>query len=426
MPILYIHGVATRSRDGFVEIERYLRRLVAPAISLEPDSVLIDDVFWGDVAATFFWDGASRPKSRLLGMGAEGPQIPAVENVLTATAFANALARLPATPTPAPATGGLIAGGAAPTPTGRTPLRLKDLSPDALSDLLVVLVGNTVADSAQRAPLNLAADAVAHDPATLAALAGVSNTAQEIDILLARVQARAATDAALVGMGAPTWLAGVRDRLGEALSRAVGLPAYTVSVVAAELRKPLNEFISVFLGDVFTYLRTRGTAAEPGVIPQRLLDKLTQAHQNKQARGGEPLVVLSHSMGGQIVYDALTHFLPGTPALHDIRIDFWCATASQVGFFEETKLLLASMPAYHTGHPVPFPRAHLGGWWNVWDHNDFLSFTADGIIAQVDDSSFDSGMPLLTAHSGYLQRPSFYRALATRLQAAAGQGWRTI
>ena len=118
MPILYIHGVATRSRDGFVEIERYLRRLVAPAISPDPDGVLIDDVFWGDVAATFFWDGASRPKSRLLGMGADGPQIPAVENVLTATAFANTLARLPATPSPAPATGGLIAGGAAQRPQG--------------------------------------------------------------------------------------------------------------------------------------------------------------------------------------------------------------------------------------------------------------------------------------------------------------------
>ena len=426
MPILYIHGVATRSRDGFVEIERYLRRLVAPAISPDPDSVLIDDVFWGDVAATFFWDGASRPKSRLLGMGADGPQIPAVENVLTATAFANTLARLPATPSPAPATGGLIAGGAAPASTGRAPLRLKDLSPDALSDLLVVLVSDAVVDPAQRAHLALAADAVAHDPATFAALAGVSNATQEIDLLLTRVQTRAAADAELVGMGAPTWFAGVRDRLGEALSRAAGLPAYTVSVVAAELRKPLNEFISVFLGDVFTYLRTRGTAAEPGAIPQRLLDKLTQAHQNKQARSGEPLVVLSHSMGGQIVYDAITHFLPGTPALQDIRIDFWCATASQVGFFEETKLLLASTTAYHTGHPVPFPSAHLGVWWNVWDHNDFLSFTADGIVAQVDDSSFDSGMSLLAAHRGYLQRPSFYRALATRLQAAAAQGWRTI
>ena len=61
MPILYIHGVATRNRDGFLALQPYLQRLVAPAISADPDGVPIDDVFWGDVAATFAWDGASRP-----------------------------------------------------------------------------------------------------------------------------------------------------------------------------------------------------------------------------------------------------------------------------------------------------------------------------------------------------------------------------
>jgi len=187
----------------------------------------------------------------------------------------------------------------------------------------------------------------------------------------------------------------------------------------------LNEFVSNFFGDVFVYLRTRGTAAEPGEIPRRLLSKLAWARQQQHARNDEPLVVLSHSMGGQIVYDAVTHFLPGTPALHDLRIDFWCATASQVGFFEELKLFLASSGGYKTDHPVPFPPAHLGVWWNVWDHNDFLSFTAQSIIDKVDDGSYDSGMSLLEAHGGYLQRPSFYRALAAKLRAAAAQGWRT-
>ena len=100
-----------------------------------------------------------------------------------------------------------------------------------------MLVGDTVADPVQRAPLALAADAVAHDPATFAALAGASNATQEIDLLLRRMQARAAADATLVGQGAPTWLAGVRDRLGEALSRAAGLPLY-FSVVAAQSENP--------------------------------------------------------------------------------------------------------------------------------------------------------------------------------------------
>lgn len=43
MPILYVHGVNTRSRDGFLnEIRVYLRRYIAPAISSNPKTVLID------------------------------------------------------------------------------------------------------------------------------------------------------------------------------------------------------------------------------------------------------------------------------------------------------------------------------------------------------------------------------------------------
>jgi hypothetical protein len=44
MPILYIHGVATRNRDSFFAMQPYLRRLVAPEISSAPEGVLIDDV----------------------------------------------------------------------------------------------------------------------------------------------------------------------------------------------------------------------------------------------------------------------------------------------------------------------------------------------------------------------------------------------
>ncbi len=425
MPILYIHGVATRSRDGFLAMEPYVRRLVAPAIAADPDNVLIDDVFWGDLAASFAWDGASRPRSRLLGMGAAATPPTPVEGTLTAAAFANVLSCLPASTATAPSSGGLISGSVAPTPAISSPVRLRDLPADALSDLLAMLLSEAVPDPAQRAHLSLAADSVAHDPSTPAALAAAGSEAQALAVLLEHVRQRAEAEARLVGMGLATWVTAVRDRLGEALSRGQDLPTYALSVATAELRPPLNTLVSTFLGDVFVYLRNRGTAARPGAIPQRLLSKLALTHQQAQRRGGEPLVLLSHSMGGQIVYDALTHFLPGNPAWQHLRIDFWCATASQVGFFEELKLFLASAPHYHRGHPVPFPAAHLGAWWNVWDHNDFLSYTVQDIMAQVDDAPYDSGMSLLAAHSGYLQRPSFYRALAAKLRTAAAQGWRT-
>jgi hypothetical protein len=60
----------------------------------------------------------------------------------------------------------------------------------------------------------------------------------------------------------------------------------------------------------------------------------------------------------------------------------------------------------------------------VWDRNDFVSYTVDGIIDGVDDESYYSGMFLVGAHSGYLVRPSFYRRFAKKLEAARAQNWR--
>lgn len=423
MPILYVHGVNTRSRDGFFVLKPYLQRYVAAAISSDPDAVQIDDVYWGDVAAQFAWDGASRPRSRLLGQGAAGDVPDALESALTAHAHAEALKRLPRPATAAPATGGLIAGGAPPGPAAR--LRLRDLPPDQLSDLVAAIVEKSIADPAQRAQLAIAADEVAHDARASTELARAATPEEELRVLLNHVRRRVEAEAGLLGQGVPAWLTPLTDRLGETLERAKDLPAYSVSMVAAELRPWLNEFLSVFIGDVFAYLTKRGDASAPGEIPQRFLTKFRVAQENKERRGGEPLVVLSHSMGGQIVYDAVSHFLPCDPQYENQRIDFWCATASQVGMFEEMKLFLAHDAAYRSGNPVPFPHANLGIWWNVWDHNDFLSFTGADIFNGVADEPYDSGMALTNAHSGYLQRPSFYRRFAEKLKTAAAQGWRT-
>ncbi|MEZ5863076.1 MAG: hypothetical protein R3D25_03010 [Geminicoccaceae bacterium] len=268
----------------------------------------------------------------------------------------------------------------------------------------------------------LAADEVAMDPATGAALAAAATPADEVKVALDLVRARAPAEA-LAGMGAGGFWASLGDRVSEATRRALGLPTYAASVVAAELRKPLNDMVSIFLGDVMVYLQGRGAVPEPGPIPRLLLEKLGAARANAQSRGDEPLVVLTHSMGGQLMWDAVSHFLPRNPALADLRVDFWCATASQVGFFEDAKLFIERDPAYKTGHPVSFPKANLGHWWNVWDHNDFISFTAKGIVDGVDDEAYSSGMSLVSAHGGYLERPSFFRQFAEKLEAARAKGW---
>jgi hypothetical protein len=404
VPILFIHGVNTRSRRTFLALKPYLERHVAPAISPHPATVLIDDLYWGDLAAKFAWDGDSRPRSRLLGQGATDANTTSAFDLLTTSTDAGLLSKLPTTVKPTTA-GSLISGSAAVTPPPAA--RLKDLPADQLSNYLALLLQTAGLDDAQRAELTLRADDLAYDLAFRAELASAPGSAQEKEILLRHLQPPAPK---LVGMGGkPAWLTNLQERLDESLRRAADLPAFTLATVAGELRRPLNDFISVFLGDVLVYLRTRGTPADPGPIPTLLIAKLRDLSANAASRS-EPLVLFSHSMGGQLVYDALTAFLP------DVHVDFWCATASQVGFFEELKLFLASNPQYSKGKPVPFP-PNLGAWWNVWDYDDFISYTARDIIQNVDDGNFDSGMSLLAAHGGYLECPSFYRRFASKLSA---------
>ena len=64
----------------------------------------------------------------------------------------------------------------------------------------------------------------------------------------------------------------------------------------------------------------------PRAGSEGLASALKQAHHLKKSRNDEPLVVLSHSMGGQLIWDAITWLLPAAADTRDLRIDFWCAT----------------------------------------------------------------------------------------------------
>jgi hypothetical protein len=226
----------------------------------------------------------------------------------------------------------------------------------------------------------------------------------------------AAAEAAETAAEAVAETVGAAER---ALPPQVSAPVRRLRRAVTAIRRPFEDFLPVFIGDVMTYIATRGTAEAPGPIIARVLAGLDTAAFAADARE-EPLVVVTHSMGGQIVYDLVTHFLPRMPEHRHIRIDYWCAAASQVGFFEELGLFLESDPdrGEPAGRPTPYPpREHLGGWWNVWDHADLLSFRAEGIIEGVDDSPFFAAGSLATDHNKYLVNAGFHRALAERVRA---------
>lgn len=191
------------------------------------------------------------------------------------------------------------------------------------------------------------------------------------------------------------------------------------------VRRPFDEVVPTFVGDVLAYLSGRGTPEAPGPIPQRVLETLRAAGSPELERGAdEPLVVLSHSMGGQLVYDALTAFADATSeqAGEDgiPRVDLWCASGGQIGLFAELGMFLREQSPAEV--PVPAPR--LGYLWNAWSSTDVLSFPAEGHIAGAHDADFAwPGAPTAT-HLAYLREPDFYRTLAAVVEAHCRPGRR--
>jgi hypothetical protein len=211
---------------------------------------------------------------------------------------------------------------------------------------------------------------------------------------------------------------GVSDAFTDAVRRGGSLPGHVFARSIQEFRKSLNEQMTLFLGDIFGYLANRGTAAAPGPIPLRVLETLHKVRTSHLGAGEEPLVVVSHSMGGQIVYDLVTHFIPKLPEYANIRIDYWASLSSQIGLFAEMRLFLEKNDIYQLGNPIPFPdRRHLGHWWNMWDPNDALSYTVKGIVGDVDDAFFDSGLAIHEAHVGCLEQASLYAMLAQKVRS---------
>ncbi|GHF97475.1 hypothetical protein GCM10017783_06680 [Deinococcus piscis] len=187
-----------------------------------------------------------------------------------------------------------------------------------------------------------------------------------------------------------------------------------------QVRRPLEDFVPIFLGDALTYLTQRGTPQQPGPVPQRILAALRRAHIQAQATD-EPLVIVSHSLGCQLVYDVLSSLLPAQPDLADLRVDLWCAVGSQLGMFKELGLMLEDSLPPGTPAPERTLSDHLGYLWNVWSYSDLLSFRTEGVIPSAHDAPFPLPGHVRGDHLAYLQRPVFYAALAAKLRSVLDQ-----
>lgn len=382
MPIVFVHGVNNRDNPEFRESEvarnGFLREIVGPALGLKPDSQILSP-YWGGDGVRFAWNMAVLPDP---------------DKLFEAFGDAEAEARA------------RVAGLVAESPlSGKITEDARQAFPEAVELLYASALAGAKSEEVARdlAKSYLRASEYAEKNPSPAWVEGATD-GNFADQLLDKSDAAAEES---FGAG------GILDSLKEGLSRLTNLVPDVTSAVAGKLaRRGLNDHITRFTGDVFVYLARRGDKATPGPIVVTVRDAL-RAGRAAATAANEPLVVIAHSFGGEIIYDILTTYDP------NIQIDCLITVGSQVGLFEEMKLYRASQAAIPVDPKVdrvPRPPA-IKRWLNVFDQNDVLSYCLEPVVAEVADFRYDTGYSTLSAHGGYFLRPSFYKRMAKRLRA---------
>ncbi len=434
MPVIFIHGVNTRDNDDYrkncAARDELLQRLVFEPLAAKEErfkGIEIVNPYWGNFGVSFSWDQESLPEVHVLeDLGAEEAGTPESDLELTETVRA-------------------LAG---PRPRGSPQLENlgtyerqfkraaeKDLtrfieavlSPLLLSEMRLTEDSGVKPETegVLQALLAIAAEDVASDPYIKAAVVAASSDDEVMDLLKEKIKERfeqlaqselaaprevTPLDKQLEPLG-PGWLEDLKDRVGELFDRAKDAPARVAGASALDLfRDGLHHNFSRFLGDVFVYLNERSDKANPGPIVSTVLEaiKTTSKHHPD-----EPLIIITHSMGGNILYDILTYYDT------DLKVDIWVSVASQVGQFEEMKIFKASNRDVYKPNKVTGLKPPLRYWLNVYDPLDSFGFKAAPIFADVDaDEEYLTGAGALKAHGEYFGRASFYQMVREHIEKA--------
>jgi len=207
--------------------------------------------------------------------------------------------------------------------------------------------------------------------------------------------------------------------LGQGLRELVSPLRATVSDGLLRIvRRPLTEQVAFILGDVFVYLRRRGTGsvADNRIFAPIIADLTKAAVLRSPA---DPLILVAHSLGGVILYELLTDRQAvakiKADSGSDLVIDAWITVGSQPGLFADMGLY-GTVPGAAADAKLPRPDP-VRAWFNVYDYTDVLSFSCEKIFDGVEDFEFDNVIGLFSAHTSYFRRPSFYQRLRARLNS---------
>lgn len=198
--------------------------------------------------------------------------------------------------------------------------------------------------------------------------------------------------------------------IGAGMGTLIGgaVAGWVPSTMVRAIRPAGTQRVGIFLGDVFTYLNNRGTQERPGPVVAKVVHALDVATEQAKSTTDTKIVVVAHSMGGNIMYDILTYFRP------DLHVDLWVTVGSQVALFQEMRLYKIDHQKPATTNRVSKP-ANVKTWLNVFDPLDVLSFAAEGVFENVHDYAFSNQSNILNAHTLYFVRPQFHQRLASRV-----------
>ncbi|GGM86448.1 hypothetical protein ACFFX1_34100 [Dactylosporangium sucinum] len=381
MSLVFVHGIGNRSgTDSYQEsvdlrsalFRRFLLTRALPDLA----EARIFNPMWGDLGAHLRWQHSSLPRGSRERLGADDRRLAELADVLGERSISE--------------------------------LAHADLR-DAVDLLYTVadLRGRSAAEIEDLA--DLAAALVDYCDTQQATPAWLSESIGDEAMLdgLHRAGAVMQTDDRTERLGHRSTMGRLaRDVLSAGIARyrrqQLGAPA---RLAAAGLRRLVAEPVSLLIGDVFCYLDSRGTKSAPGKIVQRVTADLDAA------RVDGPLVIVAHSMGGNIVYDILSSFRT------DLEVDLLVTVGSQVGLFEELSLFRASdrsIPNAAAPRVPALPNVHK--WINIVDRADVLAYRADPIFAGPVDYEYPTDEPW--AHTAYFRQPYFHQRLAARAKEA--------
>lgn len=392
MPFVFVHGVNNRQDADYAREERvraaFLREIVAQRAGINPQHPVFAP-YWGGEGVRFWQDLEVIPKgSELEHFGPDDDKFPPSLGI-------------------AAARGAVKADDTLDAVARRSP----EVAIDLLFDAAVIEAQSEVDLAALAKAYQLAQAHLAKAAATWLAETKQDAVLDDIFDVVSPLQ--------VAGKNQQFGGNGLWSMLQEGAKRLVLLgPDQLSHAVVAPSRRPLTRTVATFIGDAFQYLAERGDGSAPGPIASRVLEDLRAASALAK-QTNEPLIVISHSFGGEIVYDILTHYAEGS----DLEIDTWVTVGSQVGLFEEMSLLWTSpgrtdKKATPTEAIVAPRRAKR--WLNIVDTNDVLgflvlpTFTA-ALPDAVQDFKYNTSYPVTGAHSGYFKWPSFYKRLADRI-----------